>query len=424
MSLKIEEIPPRSHQDQKPKTKDQAVAAPATLADLQAIDARCGIQNYGRLPVAFQRGSGARLWDESGKEYLDFLGGIAVVTLGHSHPKVTAAIIHQANTLLHTSNMFYIEPQVKLAEKLSELSGGKRAFFCNSGTEANEAAIKIARKWQHNQGNGRFEIISALDGFHGRTYGGLSATGQPKYHEGFGPMPEGFYYVPLNDIEALSSVINEQTAAIILEPIQGESGIRPADDEYLRAVRELCDEHGVLLIFDEVQCGVGRTGKFFAHEWSGVTPDVITLAKGLGNGVPIGALLATDEVATALAPGTHGCTFGGNFLSCAAGLATLEALEEEELIQNALVQGEYFARRLREWGSENGLVTEVRGRGLMLSAQLSQPVAKDIMKASLENGFVFNAVGDDVLRFLPPLCITQSDVDEAINKLEQARTTV
>jgi predicted acetylornithine/succinylornithine family transaminase len=423
MTLQIEEIPPKQKpKDQSPKIKDQR--SKTALSDLMEIDARCGIQNYGRLPVAFARGQGARLWDESGKEYLDFLGGLAVVILGHSHPKVAAAIARQAQTLLHTSNMFYIEPQVLLAQKLYEISGGLRAFFCNSGTEANEAAIKIARKFHADKGEERFEIITALDSFHGRTYGALAATGQPKYHEGFGPMPLGFYYVPQNDVEALASVVTERTAAVMLEPIQGESGIRPAEDEYLRAARKICDEHGALLIFDEVQCGVGRTGKFFAGQWSGVSPDVISLAKGLGNGVPIGALLARDEVASALVPGTHGCTFGGNFLSCAAALATLGVLQDENLMSNAQTQGEYLARRLREWGEKNDLVAEVRGRGLMLSAQLKQPIARELMRKCLENGLVLNAVGEEILRFLPPLCISQSDVDEAIDKLEAARATI
>ena len=428
MNTLIEEIPPKakianSDIDQSHETSQQLETRvdENKLHDLIATDARVGIQNYGRLPVAFVKGEGARLWDSAGKEYLDFLGGIAVVTLGHSHPKITAAIARQASTLLHTSNIFYIEPQVKLAEKLSELSHGMRAFFCNSGAEANEAAIKIARKFHYNKGDTeRFEIITALDSFHGRTYGGLAATGQPKYHEGFGPMPEGFYYVPLNDIDALSSVINGKTAAVMLEPIQGESGIRPATDEYLRAARELCDAHGVLLILDEVQCGTGRTGKFFAHEWSGVRPDIIPMAKGLGNGVPIGALLATDEVASAFVPGTHGCTFGGNFLSCAAAVATIEILFEENLLHNALTQGEYFSRRLREWGETHDLISEVRGRGLMISAELKQPIARELMKNSLEGGLVFNAVGDNILRFLPPLCISHDDVDEAMDKLHAA----
>lgn len=398
--------------------------APASLQQLMDTNARCGIQNYGRLPVAFVRGKGARIWDCAGKEYLDFLGGLAVVSLGHAHPKISAAIAKQADALIHTSNLFVIEPQVRLAEKLHELSHGMRSFFCNSGTEANEAAIKLARRFQHDRGNERFEIISALDGFHGRTYGALAATGQPKYQEGFGPMPEGFYYVPLNDIEALRSVITEKTAAVMLEPIQGESGIYPATEEYLRQVRALCDEHKVLLILDEVQSGVGRTGKFFAHEWSGIRPDIITLAKGLANGVPIGAVLATDEVAASLVPGTHGSTFGGNFLSSAAALATLEVLSEEKLMENALEQGKYFYNRLKEWSSERGISSEVRGLGLMLSVQLNRPIAREMMRAALDRGLIFNAVGESILRFLPPLNISAADIDEAIEKLEAARESL
>jgi predicted acetylornithine/succinylornithine family transaminase len=433
MSVTIEEIPPKAKvatttsdvaQSQSTSAQLEPRVEAVLLHSLVEIDAQVGVQNYGRLPVAFVRGQGARLWDSDGKEYLDFLGGIAVVPLGHAHPKISQAIAHQASTLIHTSNIFYIEPQVKLAEKLSELAGGMRSFFCNSGAEANEAAIKMVRKWQSNQGNGRFEIISAFDGFHGRTYGSLAATGQPKYHEGFGPMPEGFRYVEQNDVVALRAAITDKTAAVILEPIQGESGIRPATDEYLRAARQLCDENGVLLIIDEVQSGMGRTGKFFAHEWSGIKPDIITMAKGLGNGVPIGALLARSEVASAFVPGTHGCTFGGNFLSCAAALAAIEVLFDEKLMSNALTQGEYFARRLRDWGEQHDLVEEVRGRGLMVSAQLKKPIAREILKNALGGGLVLNAVGDNVLRFLPPLCISASDVDEAIGKLEAALSQV
>lgn len=433
MPVSIEEIPPRlkpatatSDVAQMPSTSSQNAAQvdENKLQHLIETDAHAGIQNYGRLPVAFVRGQGVRLWDTTDKEYLDFLSGIAVVPLGHCHPRITEAVARQASTLVHTSNIFYIEPQVKLAEKLSELSGAMRAFFCNSGAEANEAAIKIARKFQSNKGNGRFEIVSAEDSFHGRTIGSLAATGQPKYHEGFGPMPEGFRYVPQNDVEALKNAITEKTAAVILEPIQGESGIRPASDEYLRASRTLCDEHEVLLIMDEVQSGMGRTGKFFAHEWAGIKPDIITLAKGLGNGIPIGALLATDEASSAFVPGTHGCTFGGNFLSCAAALASIDVLFEENLMRNALTQGEYFTRRLREWGDQHDLVTEVRGRGLMMSAELKQPIARELLKGALEKGLVLNAVGETVLRFLPPLCISQGDVDEAMEKLEAARQGV
>lgn len=389
------------------------------LHQLVATDAQHGFQNYGRLPIAFVRGEGARLFDTENREYLDFLGGIAVVTLGHSHPAITRAISEQAATLIHTANLYYIEPQVRLAEKLSQLSNGMRAFFCNSGAEANEAALKLVRKYfsqKSDTSSTRFEIISTEESFHGRTYASLAATGQPKYHEGFAPMPQGFAYVPRNDFAALKAAVNERTAAILLEPIQGESGIWPCDKEYLQNVRALCDEHGILLMFDEVQAGIGRTGKFFAHQWSGVAPDIITLAKGLANGVPIGALLARDEIAKVFVPGTHGCTFGGNFLSCAAALATLRVLEDENVMRNALEVGCYFFGELQHLD----FISDVRGLGLMIGATTTQPIARELMKASLNGGLIFNAVGDSYLRFLPPLTITRADVDEAIAKLRAA----
>ena len=388
-------------------------------------DKKVGLQTYGRLPYAFVRGAGARLWDIEDNEYLDFLGGIAVVPLGHCHSKVTAAIQEQAATLIHTSNLYYIEPQVRLAERLYEISGGMRAFFCNSGAEANEAALKIARKHiKEKLGEERFEIITATASFHGRTYTALAATGQPKYHKGFEPMPPGFLHVPLNDIEALRKLVNEKTAAIMLEPTQGETGINPCTPEYLQAVRALCDEHGLVLIFDEIQSGMGRSGKFFAHEWAGVRGDIVTLAKGLANGVPIGALLASEEVATAFSPGTHGSTFGGNFLSSSAALATLSVLFDEDLMENATQVGDYFSGRLKDWAQNVGILKEVRGRGLMIGVELSQPIARDLMEKSLECGLIFNAVGETVLRFLPPLNISTDDVDEAMDKLEAARTSL
>ncbi|MEO6906362.1 MAG: acetylornithine transaminase [Abditibacteriaceae bacterium] len=390
------------------------------LEKLIQTDKECCIHNYGRLPIAFSRGEGAKLWDINGKEYLDFLGGIAVVLLGHSHPKITEAVTRQAQTLIHTSNIFYIEPQVQLAERLAELSGGMRALFCNSGTEANEAAIKLARKYQNKIDAGKFEIISVTDSFHGRTYGALAATAQPKYQEGFGPMPEGFRYVERGNIDALETVISGKTAAVILEPVQGESGVWPLPDEYLQAVRQLCDQHKVLLIFDEIQSGMGRTGKFFAHQWSGVKADIISLAKGLANGIPIGAVLATEEVAPAFVPGNHGCTFGGNFLSCAASLATLDVMRDENLMENATNVGDYFVEHLNQWNMYSEALTEVRGRGLMVGVTLAKPIARKVLLAALEEGLVINAVGDSYLRFLPPLTITNADVDLAMEKLDKA----
>jgi len=390
------------------------------IQNLIQTDEQCCIHNYGRLPFAFSRGEGARLWDINGKEYLDFLGGIAVVLLGHSHLKITEAITRQAQTLIHTANIFYIEPQVQLAARLSELSGGMRALFCNSGTEANEAAIKLARKYQSKFDAEKVEIISVTDSFHGRTYGALAATAQPKYQQGFGPMPEGFRYVERGNIDALETAISDKTAAVILEPIQGESGVWPLPDEYLQRARQLCDQHKVLLIFDEIQSGMGRTGKFFAHEWAGVKADIISLAKGLANGVPIGAVLATDEVAQAFVPGSHGCTFGGNFLSCAAALATLDVLHDENLMENATQVGAYFIDQLNQWKLQSNAITEVRGRGLMVGVTLAKPIARKVLLAALEEGLVLNAVGDSYLRFLPPLTINNADVDLAMEKLKAA----
>ena len=358
------------------------------------------------------------MWDDAGREYLDFLGGIAVVVLGHNHPRVTAAIAEQASQILHTSNYFYIEPQVKLAAKLSDLSGGMRAFFCNSGAEANEAAIKIARRYAYDRGETeRVEIVTLWKSFHGRTLGALAATGQPKYQEGFGPMPAGFRHVHLNDIEDLRAAVSDKTAAVMFETILGESGVLPLDAKFVRAARQICDDAGALLILDEVQCGIGRTGKFFAHSWYDVEADMIPLAKGLANGVPIGAVLARESVALALKPGSHGTTFGGNFLASAAALATLEALEDEDLMGNAARVGAYFKEKLSNWGRATGLAQTARGRGLMLGLELNRPVARDLMLKCLENGLVLNAVGDSILRFLPPLNISESDVDEALKKL-------
>lgn len=389
------------------------------LADLQQLDAAHAFQNYGaRLPYAFVRGQGARLWDDAGREYLDFLGGIAVVVMGHNHPRVTEAIAHQASQILHTSNFFYIEPQVQLAAKLAEMSGGMRAFFCNSGAEANEAAIKIARRAAYDRGEtGRNEIVTLWKSFHGRTLGALAATGQPKYQEGFGPMPAGFRHVHLNDIEDLRAAVSDKTAAVMFETIMGESGVLPLDEAFVRAAREICDENGALLILDEVQCGMGRTGQFFAHSWYDVQADMIPLAKGLANGVPIGAVLARDSVAKALTPGSHGTTFGGNFLASAAALATLQAMEDENAIENAAQVGAYFRKKLSDWGQQTGLAQSARGRGLMLGLEINRPIARDLMLKSLENGLVLNAVGDSILRFLPPLIISESDVDEAMEKL-------
>jgi len=295
---------------------------------------------YGQLPVAFVRGEGCRLWDADGKEYLDFVGGIAVLGTGHCHPRVAAAICRQAGTLMHTSNLYYIPPQAQLAQRLTELSFADRCFFCNSGAEANEAAIKLARKWAGLNREGEcFEIIAAHQSFHGRTLATVAATGQEKYQIPFRPLPPGFRFAPFNDISALEAAVTEHTCAVMLEPIQAEGGMNVPADDYLPAVRQLCDERGILLVLDEVQTGMGRTGRWFGYEHASITPDIMTLAKSLGSGFPIGACLATEEVATAFAPGDHASTFGGNHLACTAALATIDVIQEEGLVQNAADKG-------------------------------------------------------------------------------------
>ncbi len=394
------------------------------LSHLQELDAQYAFQNYGtRMPVLFTRGEGVRLFDEEGRSYLDFLGGIAVTILGHSHPKVTDAIVKQAQEILHVSNFFYIEPQVKLAAKLSGLAaeahgGAWRTFFCNSGAEANEAAIKIARRLAFDKGDfQRVEIVTLQGSFHGRTLGALAATGQPKYQQGFGPLPLGFVHSNLDDIEDLRRNVSEKTAAVMFEPILGEGGVIPLSDEFIVAAREICDQNGALLIIDEVQSGCGRTGKFFSHERQGVVPDIIPMAKGLANGVPIGAVIARDEIAAHLTPGTHGTTFGGNFLAAAAGLATIEALCDENLLENAAKVGSYFAAQIEKWSEETGIVSEIRARGLMIGVSINIPKAVELRNAAMKNGLIFNAVGDSILRFLPPLILTENDVDAGMEIL-------
>ncbi len=374
-----------------------------------------------RMPMVIVRGEGATLWDSEGKQYLDFVsGGRAVTGVGHCHPRVTAAIREQAGKLLHVSNDFYTEPQLLLARRLSELFSG-RCFFCNSGAEANEAAIKLARKYGYKTaGEHKHEIVSALKSFHGRTLASLAATGQPKYHEGFRPLPEGFVHVPFNDVAALREAVGENTCAVMLEPILGESGVYPATEEYLKAARELCAKYGAALIFDEVQTGLGRTGKWFAYQHYGVEPDVITLAKGLGGGVPIGAMLAREPVAGAFQPGDHASTFGGSALPAAAALATLEAIEEEGLIENAARVGGLLAERLESLRGRYGLITEVRARGMMIGIDLAKPVALRVKEECLRRGLVIITVGDQMLRLLPPLVLTEEQAEQGLNILEQA----
>lgn len=377
------------------------------------------MNTYRRVPIALTRGEGARLWDANGKEYLDFVAGIAVCNLGHSHPKVVKAIKKQVKDLTHVSNLYYTQPQADVAALLVKYSFADKAFFCNSGAEANEAAIKLARKYAHeNLGADKFELITMKDSFHGRTMATITATGQEKFQFGFTPLLDGFKYVPFNDLSALEAAITPKTCGIMLEPIQGEGGVIIPDTQYLAGVRGICDRHGILMIVDEVQTGIGRTGKLFAYEYSGIKPDIMTLAKALGNGFPVGAMLATNEVAKAFAPGNHASTFGGNLLAMAAAYATLKTMLKEGILDHCTNMGEYFLEKLRALQKKYEFISGVRGRGLMLACGLTIEGA-DIVKACQVKGLLINCTGGKTLRFVPPLIITKDDIDEAMDILDQ-----
>ncbi len=378
------------------------------------------IRNYARLPVLFTRGSGTRLWDDKGKEYVDFVSGLGACITGHCHPEVVSAVCRQASELIHVTNLYYIRPQMELAEALVGRTFADRVFFCNSGTEANEAAIKLARKFMREvRGEERYGIVSTLGSFHGRTMGSLAATGQPEKAEPFCPLPGGFAHVPFNDLDALREAVDERTCAVILEPVQGERGVYVGETPYIRGAREICDAKGVLLILDEVQTGMGRTGTLFAHERYGVSPDIMTVAKGLASGLPIGALLVTREVAEGFGPGDHGTTFGGNPVVCAAALATLAVLEGEGLVENAATVGGHFMRGLKALAARSALVKEVRGMGLMLALELAEERAEEITLACLDRGFLVNKIGGNILRFLPPLVVTAGEVDGLLDILDE-----
>jgi acetylornithine aminotransferase/acetylornithine/N-succinyldiaminopimelate aminotransferase len=374
-----------------------------------------------RYPIALVRGEGARVWDSEGKEYLDFTGGIAVTALGHSHPKVVGTMREQAATLLHVSNLFHIPQQVQLAKLLCEHSFADRVFFSNSGAEANETAIKLARKCAKERGaSDRGDIISMRGGFHGRTLATVTATAQEKYHHGYEPLPGGFKYVPFNDLRAVERSIDSRTAAVLVEPIQGEGGINIPDDSYLPGLRKLCDETGVLLVFDEIQTGMGRTGKLWCYEHAGVAPDIMTLAKALANGVPIGATLATEEVAQVFTPGSHGSTFGGNPFATAVGLTVFTTLVEERLPEQAERMGRLLRERLLAVRSRHpGAVKEVRGRGLLVGMDLTTPVG-DAVSACRERGLLVLTAGDNTLRLAPPLIVDEAAVERAAEIIEQA----
>jgi acetylornithine aminotransferase len=376
------------------------------------------MNTYLRLPVTFAKGEGVWLWDEEGKRYLDALAGVAVCGLGHCHPKLVKAIAQQAGTLMHTSNLYHIAKQEQLARRLAQLSGMDNAFFCNSGAEANEAAIKLARLYGHGKNIDLPTIIVMEKSFHGRTMATLTASGNRKVQAGFEPLLTGFARVPYNDLEAVSQVAvhNKNVVAILVEPYQGEGGVNVPQANYLQGLRQLCDQNGWLLMLDEVQCGIGRSGKWFAFQHSDIAPDVITLAKGLGSGMPIGACLAKGVAASVFKPGNHASTFGGNPLACAAALTTLEVIEEEQLLQNALAVGDYMRAMLKAQLAGLPEVKEIRGQGLMIGIELTRPCANLVAEA-LEKGLLINVTSDKVVRLLPPLVIQRAEAEQAVGAL-------
>ncbi len=374
---------------------------------------------YARFPIALVRGKGTRVWDANGKEYLDFVAGIAVVSLGHSHPAVVRAIQLQARRLLHVSNLYHIVPQSELARELCRHSFADRVFFCNSGAEANEAAIKLARRYGGERLGGKYEVLSVHNSFHGRTLATLTATGQEKVRAGYDPLPPGFRQVPYNDLQSMEGAIDEKTtAAILVEPIQGEGGVVVPDKDYLQGLRELCDRKGILLIFDEVQVGMGRTGRLFAYEHYGVEPDIMTLAKALGGGLPLGAMLAREEVARSFVPGTHASTFGGNPLVCCVGLAVLKTLVQGGVLKNCVKMGKLLLDGLQKLKVRFPFIREVRGKGLILGMELEREGSK-VVDGCLREGLLINCTAYKVLRFLPPLTVGRKDIEKCLAILEK-----
>lgn len=399
--------------------------AGVSFAALKEQDQRYIVGTYGRYPIALVRGEGARVWDTEGKVYLDFLGGIAVNALGHCHPAVVSAITRQAQTLIHTSNLYYTEPAVELARALYEAGGLGKSFFCNSGAEANEGAFKLARKYAWRKGEtGRNKIVSVTHAFHGRTFGALAATPKPEYQEGFAPLPAGFLTVAAEEIGALDAVLDSTVAAVIVEPVQGEGGVIPLDAGYLQAVRDLCSERGALLIFDEIQCGMGRMGTFYAYQSVGVKPDILTMAKALGGGLPIGCFQAVPAVAEALQPGDHGTTFGANPVACAAALATVRTIVEEGLARKARELGDYFTLKLGALQARYPqAIRAVRGCGLLVAADLAVD-ARAVLNECHRRGLLANVTAGSVLRFLPPYIITRAEIDEAAAIVDAAIAAV
>ena len=378
--------------------------------DVIAMFDKYVIANYGRLPKVITKGLNNKLWDLDGNEILDMFPGWAVSGIGHCHPKVVEAVQKQVSELIHIDNTFYITLQGQLAKMLSERAFGGKSFFCNSGAEANEAALKLARRHTPKE---KYKFITAEKSFHGRTFAAVTATGQPKYHEGFLPLPPGFVYVPYNDIDALQEAFDDEVAAVMIEPIQGEGGVHEATAEYMQTIRDLCDAHGALMILDEVQTGMGRTGRWFGYQHYDITPDIITLAKALGGGLAIGAMMARPEIAASLVPGTHASTFGGNPLACAAGVAVIEAIEEEGLLDNAKQTGQYTREKLEELKEKYPIIDHIRGKGLMLALQLAVPGA-NIVGRCLEKGLRINCTQETVLRFMPSMTVTKEEIDQAV----------
>ena len=377
-------------------------------------------QNYGRQPIVIERGEGSRVWDSQGNEYLDFVGGLAVTSLGHAHPAVTAAAAAQAERLIHVSNLYYTTPMIELAELLVENSPLDRVFFCNSGAEAIEAAIKLARRWGYDERGGRHGVIAMQDGFHGRSLGALAATGTARYREPFEPMPAGFSHVPWNDLDALRAATDDNTVAVLMEPIQGEGGVNAPAPGYLQGVRRWCDENGLLLILDEIQSGIGRTGTFWAHEQDGMEPDIMCVAKGLAGGLPIGAVLAREELAGHLVPGDHGTTFGANPVATAAGVAVLRHIFDNDVLAAARRASDRLVARLRAMEDSLPAVTEVRGRGLLLAVSLSSEAAAGVVTLCRERGLLVNNVRPDRIRLMPALIVGDDEIDRACDILEEA----
>jgi len=395
------------------------MSAIAATPVAEELTDRFSMKTYARMPVQFVKGQGTKLWDHEGNEYLDLFSGIGVCGLGHCHPTVVDAVIQQACTLMHVSNLFQTVPQTKLAEKLCALTGSDKVFFSNSGSEANETAIKLARKWGRNhKGPTATQIVALKRSFHGRTMGALAATSNPHYKEPFQPLPQGFVFVDAEDLDALSAALSNNVCALILEPIQGEGGVNVLSQPFLKSAYSLCKERNALFMVDEVQSGVGRTGKFLAIDYSGIQPDVITMAKGLANGIPIGACLASGEAANVLQPGDHGSTFGGNPVACAAALAVLNAIEDGGLIQKAESSGKLFVSLLEAMSDQfDGWVTNVRGVGLMIGVELSAPVAKKVMQMLLKKGIVVGTAGESVIRLLPPLVISEREIRRGVAEI-------